>query len=138
MDGNSDETYEVGFKKPPKATQFKKGKSGNPSGRPKKAPPEVDPGTILRTIDHEEITVMVDGKRKRMTRIEVEFRKLSTRAIKGDLTAVRLFLNMASEYFVAEEQGTYGIEVISETEAAKRFGRNWRKRVNEHNDRFRH
>ena len=28
----------VGFKKPPKHTQFKKGKSGNPRGRPK-APP---------------------------------------------------------------------------------------------------
>ena len=27
--------YKVGYGKPPKATQFKKGKSGNPRGRPK-------------------------------------------------------------------------------------------------------
>lgn len=27
--------YEVGKKKPPKATRFKKGQSGNPNGRPK-------------------------------------------------------------------------------------------------------
>ena len=26
--------YEVGFKKPPKHTQFKPGRSGNPDGRP--------------------------------------------------------------------------------------------------------
>ena len=29
------ERYEVGYRKPPKATQFKQGQSGNPHGRPK-------------------------------------------------------------------------------------------------------
>lgn len=29
------EDYKVGYKTPPKPTQFKKGKSGNPGGRPK-------------------------------------------------------------------------------------------------------
>ena len=28
-------TYEVGYKKPPKATRFKPGLSGNPKGRPR-------------------------------------------------------------------------------------------------------
>ena len=27
--------YEVGYRKPPKSGQFKRGKSGNPNGRPK-------------------------------------------------------------------------------------------------------
>jgi len=27
--------YKVGYSKPPKATQFRKGRSGNPRGRPK-------------------------------------------------------------------------------------------------------
>jgi len=35
---NDDETpdYEMGYGKPPKSSRFAKGKSGNPSGRPKK------------------------------------------------------------------------------------------------------
>ena len=31
----SSDSYSVGYKKPPKNTQFKKGQSGNPKGRPK-------------------------------------------------------------------------------------------------------
>ena len=30
-----DDRYEVGYRKPPRNTQFKKGSSGNPSGRPR-------------------------------------------------------------------------------------------------------
>ena len=30
------DNYDVGYKKPPKNTQFKPGQSGNPKGRPKK------------------------------------------------------------------------------------------------------
>jgi hypothetical protein len=29
--------YEIGYRKPPKATQFRKGRSGNPRGRPKRS-----------------------------------------------------------------------------------------------------
>ena len=33
---NEKNDYEVGYKKPPVATRFEKGQSGNPSGRPKR------------------------------------------------------------------------------------------------------
>jgi hypothetical protein len=32
---DNDDDYEVGYKRPPKNSQFKKGQSGNPKGRPK-------------------------------------------------------------------------------------------------------
>ena len=41
-DPEEEPAYEVGYAKPPKATRFQPGKSGNPKGRPKgsrKAPP---------------------------------------------------------------------------------------------------
>lgn len=33
--GKSNGAYEVGYRRPPRKTQFSKGKSGNPNGRPK-------------------------------------------------------------------------------------------------------
>lgn len=37
MSRKSDDEYEVGYGKPPQRTQFKKGQTGNPKGRPKGA-----------------------------------------------------------------------------------------------------
>jgi Family of unknown function (DUF5681) len=137
MSNDKKKDYEVGYKKPPVATRFKKRESGNPSGRPKKAKQLVDPGIILASIDNEEIIVNDNRKRKRMTKAEIQIRQLFTKAIKGNLTVARLIVNMATEYSAAEEGGFYDTEVIGVTEAAQRFGRNWQNRIQQHNARFR-
>ena len=136
MGGKSHESYEVGYKKPPKATQFQKGQSGNRSGRPRKAPLPSDAPLLLETIDNEEIRVRIDGKWKRMRAAEAQFRQLFAKGITGDLATARLLAKMAFDYSAAEDRGNYGYEIISETEAARRFGPNWRTRVEEHNARL--
>jgi hypothetical protein len=97
--------YEVGYKKPPVATRFKKGRSGNPGGKPKKIAPALDPGKILQSIDNEELIVNIEGKGKRMPKAEIYFRQLFTKAIKGDLTDARLNAKMAVNYFGPEAEG---------------------------------
>jgi hypothetical protein len=57
--------YEIGFKRPPKASQFKKGESANPRGRPK--------GTRnLKTDLAEElaswVTMTVQGKKRTVSK----------------------------------------------------------------------
>ncbi len=133
MSDDSEEDYEVGYGKPPVATRFQKGTSGNPSGRSKRVPQQLDPGVVLQSIDNEEIGVTYDGKRKRMTKAEINFRQLFTRATRGDLTAARLILNMAINYFAPEARGDSETEFMTETEAARRFGRKWRERIAELN-----
>jgi hypothetical protein len=133
MRRNSGRDYEVGYGKPPVATRFQKGTSGNPSGRAKKIPQLLDPGDVLQSIDNEELVVVDNGRRKRMTKAEIHFRQLFTKAIKGDLKAAWLIAGMARKYFAPEARGPSEIEVMGATEAAERFGPNWQQRVVEVN-----
>ena len=50
--------YEVGYRKPPKTTRFKAGKSGNPKGRPKGS---TNLATDLSAELSEQITVREGG-----------------------------------------------------------------------------
>ncbi|MBP0113887.1 DUF5681 domain-containing protein [Bradyrhizobium vignae] len=133
MSGDPKKPYEVGYGKPPVATRFQKGQSGNPSGKPKKVPRLLDPGKVLEAIDNEEISVTDNGKRKRMTKVEIQFRQLFVKAIRGDMKAARLIVKMATEYFVPEARGVPVYEFIGTTEAAQRFGRDWQDRIDELN-----
>jgi len=124
--------YEVGYRKPPIETRFRTGQSGNPTGRPKRVP-IIDPGMLLEAIDNEEINVVENGRRKRMPKLEIEFRQLFTKALKGDLRAARHVFNMASEYLAPEIRSGRDYEFICESEAIEQFGRKWRERVRELN-----
>lgn len=84
--------YQVGYKKPPKSGQFKKGKSGNPAGR-KKEVREHDMGTILDRILSEEITDQRTGER--LTTREAIMLSLRDRALKGDSAAAKKLAKLA-------------------------------------------
>jgi hypothetical protein len=106
------EDYQVGYGKPPKATQFQKGRSGNPSGRPKKRLPQMNTAKILEHFDNQEVVLAVNGKRKRMLKAEVYFKQLFTRAINGDLPAARLIADMAGKYFGPEAKGASPVHFV--------------------------
>jgi hypothetical protein len=103
---NDEKDFEVGYKKPPVATRYKKGQSGNPSGKKKKAGDEFDPGKFLPVIDNETIVVKFNGKRARMTKMEFHIRQLFKRAIEGSLKEARQILPLAAKYFGPEAQSS--------------------------------
>ncbi len=73
--GSADPTYEVGYRKPPKATQFPKGRSGNPRGRKRGdenllsvfkriaiKPVKVNDGGKIRTVSMAEAVIVQNYK----------------------------------------------------------------------------
>jgi hypothetical protein len=80
----------VGYGRPPVATRFKPGTSGNPSGKRKAR------ATLSQRLDRilaEGVSVTEGGKSKRMTKEEVFLRQMITRAIGGDRQFGRLLLD---------------------------------------------
>jgi hypothetical protein len=119
------QTYDIGYGKPPISKQFRKGVSGNLSGRPKRQSDPIDPGHLLEAIDNEEVIVMDNGRRKRMSKAEISFRQLMTKAARGDLKAARLVVKMAQNYFAPEVRTQSRLEVLTVAEANRRFGSRW-------------
>jgi hypothetical protein len=86
MDDDFDDT--VGYGNPPKGTQFKKGKSGNPKGRP----PNKIWHQIVQDVLNEEVTITVNGEKKKMTKKEAAVQQLLNESMKGKSTATRNLL----------------------------------------------
>jgi len=90
----SDEDEEVGYKKPPKEHQFKRGQSGNPKGRPKK------PKTLTEALKREleaEIPVTEHGKTYRITKVQALVKTLMHRSLQGDTAMMRMLLNQLKD-----------------------------------------
>lgn len=77
------DNYEVGYKKPPKETQFKKGQSGNPSGRKKKPiPKSLHEAIVLELADI--VTIKENGKAVKMPKYELLAKAIINDAIKSE------------------------------------------------------
>jgi hypothetical protein len=77
---------EIGYRQPPKHTQFRKGMSGNPKGRPKGSR---NLASIFRKISEEKVQVNGPKGPRFITKLEAGITQLVNRAAKGDLKAVR-------------------------------------------------
>jgi len=88
--------YDVGYRKPPKYRQFKKGKSGNPRGAPlKRKRKPIDAAAILS----EPLMVKTTGGHRNMLPYEVGVRRLVERALKQkDLNAILEFLTICESF----------------------------------------
>jgi hypothetical protein len=90
-DGNSKDEYEVGYGKPPKATQFKPGQSGNPKGRRKRSK---NAGDMVMKLLQQKVDVNIQGRKKRLTMLEVIIKTHTAKAAKGDMASTRLLLEL--------------------------------------------
>ncbi|MDI3338875.1 DUF5681 domain-containing protein [Defluviimonas aestuarii] len=94
-----------GFGNPPKAHQFKPGRSGNPKGRPK------GPGNLLKLIAKhaaKKVTVIEGGVEKKMAKMDVVISAMFNKAAKGDVPAARLIASMvqaAAQLSGSDESG---------------------------------
>ena len=95
--------YDVGYRKPPKQSQFKKGETGNPRGRPKRpthAVPEMsrggDEGDHSLQEAYRLVDINEDGKKTRLPLIQAIIRRLGCVRRAGTLTCDALLYGDAA------------------------------------------
>jgi hypothetical protein len=83
----------VGYRKPPRAHQFKPGQSGNPKGRPKGRKNEA---TMLDELLFKKIPVRDGGRQRRMTVVEAIHRRIAEDSLKGNIKAAAFLFSRLS------------------------------------------
>ena len=106
--------YEIGFGRPPKATRFKPGKSGNPRGRPKGSRPV---GAVLQEVLRQRIPVTENGRTRRLPALEVMLRRLANEAMRSEPSAVKLMLSLVDRYTETPEATLSVDELHAEDQA---------------------
>jgi hypothetical protein len=84
--GPGEAEYTVGYRRPPRAHCFRPGQSGNPGGRPKGAR---SLSTIVRAALGAKLHVTVNGRRRRVSKLEAAIIQLANRAAQGEESATR-------------------------------------------------
>ncbi len=92
---------EVGYCRPPKATRFVKGKSGNPNGRPpsclRMGSPVNFVDILIRELDAP-ITMMEGGKPKKISKQRALIKNLVNRAMNGSARAIARLFKLVREH----------------------------------------
>jgi hypothetical protein len=112
MANESNDHDAVGYGKPPRRTQFKKGESGNPAGRPKGTP---NFATALERALGEQVVVNEGGQRHTVSKLEATVKQLVNKATMGDPRATQQVLGVL--HVLDGEPTEAGPPCVSITEA---------------------
>ena len=82
------EQESVGYRRPPAATRFRKGQSGNPKGRPRNRRRDIPYDYVLGQM----VTVREDGRERRITAAEAFILQLTKKGLSGDSVSARASL----------------------------------------------
>ena len=90
---DSKKNYEVGYSRPPKTKQFRKGQSGNPKGRPKGSK---NMSSLFLEVASRKVTITESGRTRRVSLLDAVLTQMATGAAKGDRHSRRDFLQFLS------------------------------------------
>ena len=85
---------DVGYRRPPFATRFKPGQSGNPKGRTRDSK---NLQTMFNKILNEQVTVREGSRLRKVSKAEAILRGIVVNAMKGDPRAIAAMFKIAEQ-----------------------------------------
>ena len=104
-------SYEVGYGKPPKHTQFKPGYSGNKKGRLKGS---ANLFTAVEKLQNERVRIVHNGKQKSISVTEAILRKAGMDALNGNAKAQKIMLEKKKKNERRKEELAQRVEALRE------------------------
>lgn len=110
---DSETDYDVGYGKPPKHGQFKK---GNKKGGRKKG--SLNLSTMVRKALEATVRAKINGEETKMTKVEMSLHQLANKAIAGDLKAIAKVVELYQLHgpqetgVISAEMTGYALETI--------------------------
>lgn len=101
MSKRGGDDYEVGYANPPRYSRWPKGKSGNPSGRPKHSK------AMERQFKEalaEKVTITTGNRTRKVTKLQASFMQLATKAAGGDVRAIREVVALGDKFGFSKEE----------------------------------
>ncbi len=106
--------YNIGYKKPPKQTQFQAGQSGNPKGRPKGLK---NLSTDLQEELEQKILITEAHQSYEVTKQRAMVKSLIAKALKGDTRAASVLITLILGIEQADQETAVHIHLSDEDEA---------------------
>ena len=110
--GSDSNGYEVGYRKPPKHTQFRAGRSGNRTGRRKGVR---NLATDVKRILKVPVKVKENGRSRKISTQEGALMVLREKALKGDARSLDRLLEYASRFY--NDAGEIGLAPCADDQA---------------------
>jgi Family of unknown function (DUF5681) len=98
-------TYEVGYGRPPPQHRFKRGRSGNPKGRPKGAK---NTATLVREVLDRKVEIRIGGAARKISVREAMITRFAESALKGDTKSAAFLLQRYDMPETAREYANSG------------------------------
>ena len=111
--------YEIGYGRPPKHTQFKKGVCPNPRGRGQRRAPSIS--DAVQEVFSASTEYRDRGRVKKASRLELAIRQHIAAALKGDMGSAAMLLKIRKQ---AEKRGRPGpifVTIANDPERSRRF-----------------
>jgi hypothetical protein len=115
--------YEVGYGRPPRASRFAKGKSGNPNGRPKGSK---NLSTVVLRESRQRVRINGPSGARTLSKLEAAVRQVSNKAAQGDLRASRDLFSLVQH---SEAESSSGISPEAMHEIDQRVLESLHKRI---------
>jgi hypothetical protein len=121
--GEANDDYTVGYGKPPKASQFTKGHSGSPKGRPRGSK---NLATLVLKESRQPVRINGPSGTRVVSKLHAAIMQLGNKSAQGDLRASREFFTLVQR---SEESAAAGARSEGVQEADQRTMQNLLRRM---------